>query len=44
MAICNVSWTFGIFYDHLVHFSDFGIMYQKNLVTLLHIRRHYRLI
>jgi hypothetical protein len=36
MAIWNISWRFGIFYDHLVHcvsvlyiFSRFGIMYQE---------------
>jgi hypothetical protein len=36
MAIWNVLWTFGIFYDHLVHFvfiwyifSGFGIMHQE---------------
>jgi hypothetical protein len=36
MAIWNISWTFGIFYDHLVHFvfiwyilSGFGIMHQE---------------
>jgi hypothetical protein len=36
MTICNISWTFGIFKDHTVHFvfiwyifSDFGIMYQE---------------
>jgi hypothetical protein len=36
MSICNILWTFGIFYDHLVHyvfiwyiFSGFGIMNQE---------------
>jgi hypothetical protein len=36
MAIWNILQTFGIFYDHLVHFvfvryifSGFGIMYQE---------------
>jgi hypothetical protein len=36
MAICNILWTFGIFYDHLVQFvficyifSSHGIMHQK---------------
>jgi hypothetical protein len=36
MAIKNILQTFGIFYDHLVHFvliwyifSGFGIMYQE---------------
>jgi hypothetical protein len=39
MAIWNIIWRFGIFYDHLVQFvcihsawyifSDFGIMYQE---------------
>jgi hypothetical protein len=36
MAIGNILWTFGIFYDHLVHFvilwyflSGFGIMRQE---------------
>jgi hypothetical protein len=36
MAILNILRTFGIFYDHLVHFlfcwyifSGFGIMYQE---------------
>jgi hypothetical protein len=37
MAIWNKIWTFGIFYDHLVHFvfiwyifSGFVIMHQEN--------------
>jgi hypothetical protein len=36
MAICNISRTLGIFYDHMVHFfliwyifSGFGIVYQE---------------
>jgi hypothetical protein len=36
MAIWNILWRFGIFYDHLVHFVfiwyifySFGIMYQE---------------
>jgi hypothetical protein len=36
MAIWNILWTFGIFYDHLEHFGflwyifyGFGIMYQE---------------
>jgi hypothetical protein len=36
MAIWNILWIFGIFYNHLVHFvficyilSGFGIMYQE---------------
>jgi hypothetical protein len=36
MAIWNILWILGIFYDHLVHFvfiwyifSGFGIMYQE---------------
>jgi hypothetical protein len=36
MAICNILWTFGIFYDHLAHFayfwyifSGFGFMYLE---------------
>jgi hypothetical protein len=29
MAIWTILWRFGIFYDHLVHFSGFGIMYQE---------------
>jgi hypothetical protein len=36
MAIWNMLWTFGIFYDHLVHlafiwyiFLGFGIVYQE---------------
>jgi hypothetical protein len=36
MAICNILWTFGIFYDRLVHFayfwyifSGFGFMYLE---------------
>jgi hypothetical protein len=36
MALCNILWTFGIFYDHLVYFVfiwyiffGFGIMYQE---------------
>jgi hypothetical protein len=36
MAIWNISWRFGIVYDHLVHFvfiwnifSGFGIMHQE---------------
>jgi hypothetical protein len=36
MAICNILWTFGIFYDNLVHFvffwyifSGFGFVYQE---------------
>jgi hypothetical protein len=36
MAIWNILWRFGIYYDHLlhfvlilVHFSGFGIMYQE---------------
>jgi hypothetical protein len=36
MAIWNILWRFGIFYDHLVHFvfiwyifSGFGIIYQE---------------
>jgi hypothetical protein len=40
MAIWNISRTFGIFYNNLVHFvfiwyisSGFGIMHQKNLAT-----------
>jgi hypothetical protein len=33
MAIGNILWKFGIFYDHSVHFSSFGIMHQ-NLATL----------
>jgi hypothetical protein len=29
MAIWNILLAFGIFYDHLVHFSGFGIMYKE---------------
>jgi hypothetical protein len=29
MAIWNILWTFGVFYNHLVHFSGFGIVYQE---------------
>jgi hypothetical protein len=29
MAIWNILWRLGIFYDHLVHFVSFGIMYQE---------------
>jgi hypothetical protein len=36
MAICNILWPFGIFYDRLVHFayfwhifSGFGFMYLE---------------
>jgi hypothetical protein len=36
IAVLNILWRFGIFYDHLVHFvfilyifSGFGIMYQE---------------
>jgi hypothetical protein len=29
MAISNILQTFGIFYDHLVHFCGFGIMDQE---------------
>jgi hypothetical protein len=29
MAAWNILQTFGIFYEHLVHFSGFGIMYQE---------------
>jgi hypothetical protein len=29
VAIWNILWRFGIFYDHLVHFPGFGIMYQE---------------
>jgi hypothetical protein len=29
MAIWNNLWRFEIFYDHLVHFSGFGTMYQE---------------
>jgi hypothetical protein len=29
MAILNILWSFGIFYDHSVRFSGFGIMYQE---------------
>jgi hypothetical protein len=36
MAIYNILWTFGLFYDHLVHFvyfwyifSGFGFMYLE---------------
>jgi hypothetical protein len=29
MATWNILWRFGIFYDHLVHFSSFGFMYQE---------------
>jgi hypothetical protein len=36
MAVCNILWTFGKFYEHLVHFvliwyifSSFGITYQE---------------
>jgi hypothetical protein len=29
MAIWNILRTFVIFYDHLVHFSGFGIMYHE---------------
>jgi hypothetical protein len=36
MAICNIFWALGIFYDHLVHFvffwcifSSFGFMSQE---------------
>jgi hypothetical protein len=28
-AIWNILLTFEIFYDHLVHFSGFGILYQE---------------
>jgi hypothetical protein len=28
--IWDILRTFGIFYDHLVHFSGFGIMQQEN--------------
>jgi hypothetical protein len=41
MAIWNILWSLGIFYDHLVHFvfiwyifSGIGTMYQENLATL----------
>jgi hypothetical protein len=26
---CYILWSFGIFYDHLVHFSGFGILHQE---------------
>jgi hypothetical protein len=29
LAIWNILWRFGIFCEHLVHFSGFGIMYQQ---------------
>jgi hypothetical protein len=44
MAIGNILQTFGILYDNLLYFvfnwyiiSDFGIMHQKNLATLMSI-------
>jgi hypothetical protein len=50
MAIWNIFWRFGIFYDHLVHFvfilyiiPFFGIMYQEKYgnpdVHLHHVRQ-----
>jgi hypothetical protein len=42
MTFWNILQTFGIFYDHLVHFvfiwynfSGFGTMHQENLATLV---------
>jgi hypothetical protein len=35
MAIANILWRFGTFYDHLVHFSGFGIMYQEKSGNLV---------
>jgi hypothetical protein len=29
MVILNILHSFGIFYDHLVHFSGFGIAHQE---------------
>jgi hypothetical protein len=28
MAIWNILWKFGIFYDHLVHFVHFGAFFR----------------
>jgi hypothetical protein len=37
MAIWNTLRTFGIFYVHVVHFSSFSIMDQKNMAILARI-------
>jgi hypothetical protein len=29
LAICHISWPFGIFYGHLVYFSQFGMLFQE---------------
>jgi hypothetical protein len=36
MAIWNILWRFGIFYDHFVHFFPALVSYtKKNLATLM---------
>jgi hypothetical protein len=35
MDIWYILWSFGIFCGRLVYFSRFGLLYQKNLATLL---------
>jgi hypothetical protein len=49
MAIWNILWRFGIFYNHLVHFvfiwyifSGFGIMYQEKSGNPALLRRFRR--
>jgi hypothetical protein len=34
-AIRNNLWPFGSFYGYLVYFFYFGMLYQKNLATLV---------
>jgi hypothetical protein len=34
-VFCYIIWTFGIVLGNLVYFSRFGILYQKNLATLI---------
>jgi hypothetical protein len=53
MAVCNLLWTFGKFYDHMVHFvliwyifSGSGITYQEKsgnpgLATLQKLRGNF---
>jgi hypothetical protein len=33
-TICYIVWSFEIFHGYLVHFSRFGMLYQKNMATL----------
>jgi hypothetical protein len=38
MAIWNILWIFGIYYDHSVHFPSFGITHKEKSATLAAIQ------